>query len=118
MRRRHVLGGLIALPAATAAEAQQKLPRVGILFLRSPAALGPAERTIVPSLADLGWIDGKTVQIETRYADSDYGRLTALAAELVAAKPDVIVTYATGVLAARRATSTIPIVQATDSLGP
>src|SRR5882757_3310964 len=115
MRRRHFLAlTAAALPAGAKAQQPQRLPRVGILFLRPSAELGPSEVLIVPGLRDLGWIDGKTVHIEYRYSDSgDYDRLPSLAAELVAAKVDVIVTYATGVLPARQVTSTIPIVQAT-----
>src|SRR5260370_23940035 len=115
MRRRHLLAcPAAALPAGAKAQQPQRLPRVGILFLRPSAELGPSEVLIVPRLRDFGWIDGKTVHIEYRYSDSsDYDRLALLAAELVAAKVDVIVTYAAGVLAARRAPSTIPIVHAT-----
>jgi putative tryptophan/tyrosine transport system substrate-binding protein len=113
MKRRAVLAGLLAAPATAHAQQGKRLPSVGILFLRSPSELGPSERTVVPALAELGWIDGKTVHIEYRYADGNYDGLSAPAAELVAAQVDVIVTYATGVIAARRATATIPIVQAT-----
>ena len=68
---------------------------------------------LVPQLRDLGWIDGKTVQIEYRYADGNYDRLRPLAAELVAANVDVIVAYSIGVHAVWQTTKTIPIVQAT-----
>lgn len=106
------LGATVA--GSLAAHAQQaRVPRIGILFLRPAAELGPAERELLPSLGALGWIDGKTAQIEVRYADSDYSRLAPLATELVAARVDVLVTYATGVLAAAQVTSSVPIVQAT-----
>ena len=64
-------------------------------------------------LRDLGYIEGKTIDIERRFADGRADRLPALAAELVALKPDVIIAYGEGVFAVRRATSTIPIVMAT-----
>ncbi len=116
MRRRRLLAALpTVVLGAGGSLAQQRLPRVGILFLVSAAELGPAEALLVPRLRDLGWVDGKTVQIEYRYADNDYGRLRSLAAELVAANVDVIVTYSIGVHAAWQTTTTIPIVQA---IGP
>jgi putative tryptophan/tyrosine transport system substrate-binding protein len=64
-------------------------------------------------LRDLGYVDGKTVQVESRFADGREDRLPGLAAELVAINVDVIATYATGVYAAHDATATIPIVMAT-----
>ncbi|MCU0218461.1 ABC transporter substrate binding protein, partial [Mycobacterium tuberculosis] len=66
-------------------------------------------------LAALGYVDGKNLAIETRWLDgAPYDRLAELAQQLVALKVEVIVTYATpGVTAAKKATSTIPIVFAT-----
>jgi putative tryptophan/tyrosine transport system substrate-binding protein len=62
-------------------------------------------------LAALGYAEGKNIIIETRWAEGQYDRLVQLAAQLVDLKVDVLVTYATpGVLAAKRATTTIPIV--------
>jgi putative ABC transport system substrate-binding protein len=114
MKRRQLLAAMPAAMLATGgARAQPRLPRVGILFLRPGAELGPAEVLLVPQLRDLGWVDGKTVQIEYRYADGNPDRLRPLAAELVAAKVDVIVAYSLGVHAAWENTKTIPIVQAT-----
>jgi len=116
MRRRDLLatGAVALIPAAGRAQRPQRLPHVGFLFLRPEAELGnepPA--LIISSLRDFGWVDGKTVQIESRYGNGDIARLPALAAELVAAKVDVIVSYATGVLASWRTTQSVPIVQAT-----
>ncbi len=87
MKRRAVLAALLAAPAAGHAQQGKRLPSVGMLFLRSPAELGPAERTMVPALAELGWIDGKTVHIEYRYANGNYDGLSALAVELSLARP-------------------------------
>jgi hypothetical protein len=61
-------------------------------------------------LSDLGYVEGRNIHIEFRFAEGDEDRLPALAAELVALNVDVIVTYATGVYAAQRATTKIPIV--------
>ncbi len=64
-------------------------------------------------MSDLGYVEGKNIHLEFRSAEGDESRLPALAAELVALDVDVIVTYATGVFAAERATKTIPIIAAT-----
>src|SRR5262249_32904644 len=62
-------------------------------------------------LQELGWTDGRNIQIETRFAGADTGRIRAHAAELVALAPDVLVGHATpGTRALRQATSSIPIV--------
>jgi putative ABC transport system substrate-binding protein len=64
-------------------------------------------------LRDLGYVEGRNLHIELRSAEGHEDRLPGLATELVALNVDVIVTYATGVYAAQRATKTIPIVMAT-----
>jgi putative ABC transport system substrate-binding protein len=62
-------------------------------------------------LRDLGWVEGKNIVIESRWAEGNYDRLPELAAELVRLNVDILVTYAgIGALAAKRATTTIPIV--------
>jgi putative tryptophan/tyrosine transport system substrate-binding protein len=64
-------------------------------------------------LQELGWTDGRNIQIETRFAGADAGRIRAHAVEVVALAPDVIVSQTTGVIRAlRQATSSIPIVMA------
>jgi putative ABC transport system substrate-binding protein len=89
-----------------------RTPLVGVLAPQKstePASLQrePFER----GLRELGWVPGKTVVIEYRYAEGDMGRLAELADELVKLKPDVIVGRASqGIRAAQRATATIPIV--------
>src|SRR5262249_12826768 len=66
-----------------------------------------------PRLQELGWTDGRNIQIETRFGGADAGRIRAHAAELVALAPDVIVSNTTPVTRAlRQATSSIPIVMA------
>ena len=66
--------------------------------------------SVVIGLRDLGYVEGKNLHIEYRFAEGDQDRLAGLLAELVDLKVDVIVTHATGVYAAKRATATIPIV--------
>ena len=62
-------------------------------------------------LSELGYVEGKNIVIESRWADEQYDRLPALAAELVGLKVDVLLTYGTpGTVAAKRATAAIPIV--------
>ncbi len=114
MRRRELmlfLGG--AMTAARALRAQQKaVPVIGFLNTASP---GPYESRLAAfhqGLSETGYVEGQNVAIEYRWAEGHYDRLPALAADLVARKVDVIV--ATGAplsaLAAKTATSTIPIV--------
>src|SRR6266568_6456288 len=113
MDRRTFLAGTGAvLLVAPLAEAQQaaKVPRIGYL---SPnlAANPPQHEAFRQGLRDLGYAEGRNVVIEYRSAEGKFERLPALAAELVALKVDVIVTSETpAALAAKRATSTIPIV--------
>jgi putative ABC transport system substrate-binding protein len=78
----------------------------------APAPLRPID-SLKQRLHERGWIEGRNVQFEFRWADNDDTRYPALAAELVALPVDAIVTWSTpAVLAAKRATSTIPIVMA------
>jgi putative ABC transport system substrate-binding protein len=114
MRRREfvlLLGGVMM--AARCLRAQQKaIPVIGLLssFSRGPNPLGSGP--LAQGLSETGYVYGQNVAIEYRWADSNYDRLPALAADLVSRKVDVIVTQGgTPVaLAAKSATSTIPIV--------
>src|SRR5689334_20254658 len=85
------------------------MPVVGVLNATSPATfVGPFRQ----GLSDTGWVEGQNVTIEHRDADGHYDRLPALAVELVSRKVEVIVAPggAPSALAAKNATSTIPIV--------
>jgi putative ABC transport system substrate-binding protein len=96
------------------AEAQQpkKVPRIGFLTSGSSSTRSEAFRQ---GLGELGYVEGKNVIIEYRYAEGKLDRVRGLAAELVRLKVDVIVTGgATNTRAAKEATSTIPIVMAQD----
>lgn len=119
MKRREfiiVLGGAtLGWPLAARAQQADKVYRIGYLSLGSPAAEATRFNAFRAGLAALGYVDGKNLVIETRWLEGGkYGQLAELAAQLVDLKVDVIVTYATpGVSAAKRATTTIPIVFAT-----
>ena len=103
---------LLALSATSLAEAQQvrKVYRVGFLW-DSPAMFPDAIEAFRRGLRDLGWIEGQNIVIEYRWSEGRFDRLNDLAQELVQLKVDIIVSPSsiyTG--AAKRATSTIPIV--------
>src|SRR4051794_19555872 len=90
MRRREfitLLGGAAAWPIAS--HAQQKLPRIGTLSISSAQSEGKVMVSFVDGLRALGYVEGRTVDIDFRYADGDPTRLTSLAQELIALKPDV-----------------------------
>jgi putative ABC transport system substrate-binding protein len=99
------------------AEAQQlaRVPRIGFLIASSPSAMAPRLDAFRQGLRELGYVEGKTVVLEHRYADGRPDRLPALAAELTRLKVAVIVTSGpTATRPAKAATSTIPIVMAFD----
>ena len=98
-----------------AAQAQQpgKVPRIGFLGLASPSTFAPRIEAIRQGLRDFGYSEGTTATIEYRWAEGHYDRLPQLATELVRSNVDVIITHGTpGSLAAKQATTTIPIVMA------
>jgi len=105
--------GALAAPLAAYAQPKPRVWRVGFLAQRSrPAALDPDIYGAFPrGMRELGYVEGKNLVIEWRFADGSIERLAGLAKELAALKPDVIVAGATpSVQAAHRATATIPIV--------
>src|SRR5215510_14221036 len=94
-----------------AARAQQKLPTIGFLGANSPAVQRQWTAAFVQRLRELGWTEGSNIAIEYRWAQGRFDRSPELAAELVRLKVDVIVTHAAAnVIAAKQATSVIPIV--------
>jgi putative ABC transport system substrate-binding protein len=115
MRRRQfvgLLGGaaLAGWPRAGRAETG-KIARVGFVGLPGADSLPQRTEAFRGGMHDLGYQEGHNVIIEYRWADSDYNRLPALLAELIDLKMDVIVTHGTpGAMAAKQATSTVPIV--------
>jgi putative ABC transport system substrate-binding protein len=113
MDRRTFLAGtgavLLAAPLAVEAQEAAKVPRIG--WLGGSAAASPLREAFLQGLRDLGYVEGRTVVIEWRFAEEKLERLPALAAELVALKVDVIVTGSRpATVAAKQATRTLPIV--------
>src|SRR5580765_1755863 len=106
--------GAVLLAVALLAEAQQptKVPRIGFL---SGTSTNPRREAFGRGLRELGYVEGKNIVIEWRYAEGKFNRLPELAAELVRLKVDVIVTGGPNTTRpAKEATVTIPIVMAFD----
>jgi putative ABC transport system substrate-binding protein len=98
---------LWALCAATA-QPLATIPRIGVLAPGQPES-ARAVAAFRQGLRDLGYVEGQTIVLESRYADWQLDRFPALAAELVQLNPDVIfASAASGALAAKQATTTIP----------
>jgi ABC-type uncharacterized transport system substrate-binding protein len=116
MQRREfitLLGGAAATwPLAARAQGQNVLHRVGVLWhAGSQEEEGDYFTTFVQGFIDLGYVEGRTVAFEHRFANEQFDRFRALAAELVALKVDVLVTVTRpATAAAQSATKTIPIV--------
>jgi putative tryptophan/tyrosine transport system substrate-binding protein len=114
--RKKVIGlalGATLFAFCFSAEAQQpkKVPRIGWLGGNSSSAESPRVEAFRQGLRDLGYVEGKNIAIEYRYADARFDKLPALADELIRLKVDVLVTTATpAAQAAKNATRTIPIV--------
>ena len=106
------LGGVLAAPLASFAQQQRgKIPRIGYLDGVSASASASRAGVLRAGLRDLGYVEGKNVLIEFRWAEGKYERLPAMAAELVGLKVDVIVAASPpAVRAVQKATTTIPIV--------
>jgi putative ABC transport system substrate-binding protein len=116
MKRREfvLLMGGFAVVSTSAAYGQQsaKPPVVGFIVAGTQDSHGAWVAAFTQRLSELGWTDGRNVKIEYRWAAGDVGQTTQFAAEFVQRRVDVIVTSAYGVVAAKQATSIIPIVSA------
>ena len=114
MRRRQfitLLGGVaVAWPLAARAQQPAKLPTIGFLGTAAASAWGPWTAAFVQRLHELGWIEGRTVAIQYRWAEGRTDRFAEIAAEFVRIKVDVIVTGGNAAVAAKRASSAVPIV--------
>ncbi len=105
--------GLLMAPLAADAQQPAKVPRIGLLSPFSPSDAALWHQAFRQGLRDLGWVEGKNVSIEYRYAEGRTDRLPDLAADLVRLKVDIIVvSVTTDALSAKKATGTIPIVMA------
>ena len=115
MRRRQfikLLGGATAAWPFSVRAQQSAMPVIGFMSARSPDDTEPVLQAFLKGLGVAGFFDGQNVTIEYRWARGEYGRLPAFAAEFVQRRVNVLV--ATGgeasAVAAKKATSTIPIV--------
>jgi putative ABC transport system substrate-binding protein len=115
MKRREfiaLVGGLAgSSPFAARAQRPARLPTIGFLGATTSATANQWVSAFVARLRQLGWVEGRTVMIEYRWAEAHTERYAEIAAELVDHKVDVIVTWASApVLAAKHATAVVPIV--------
>ena len=117
MKRREVIallgGAAVAWPLPARAQQPQRMPRVGVLM--GVAEADPEGQARIAAfrlgLTDLGWVDGRNLRIEYRWAAGDADRIREYTAELVALAPDVLIGNGTAALAALRdATRSIPII--------
>jgi putative tryptophan/tyrosine transport system substrate-binding protein len=118
MKRRQfitLLGGAAAAwPLAARAQQPGKLPTIGFLGPNTRSAASEWVVALVQRLRELGWMEGRTITIEYRWAEGREERFPEIAAELVRLKVELIVTSGTqAVMASKKATSVIPIVFAT-----
>jgi putative tryptophan/tyrosine transport system substrate-binding protein len=116
MKRRDfikLVGGAAAWPITALAQQAGKVHQIGFLGGANAVGYAPQMKALRLGLQDFGYVEGKNLVLEERWAEGRYDRLPALAADLVARKVDVIVTQGTpAAIAAKRATTTIPIVMA------
>src|SRR5262245_66559783 len=104
-------GAFLAAPLVAAAQQAGKVYRVGYLILPTPASGSHIREAFSRRLRELGWVEGQNLIIESLSAEGNVARMPDLAAELVRRKVDVIVTPSpVAALAAKNATSSIPIV--------
>src|SRR5689334_5613 len=121
MRRREfirLIGGVVlSWPCGAIGQQAGKVPTIG--FLGTPAQSGWPVEAFDKRLRELGWIEGRTITIQYRWAEGRDERMTEFVAEFVRSRVDIIVTGGNAVSVAKQATSTIPIVfaVAVDPLG-
>jgi putative tryptophan/tyrosine transport system substrate-binding protein len=115
MKRREFItllgGGVAAWPLAARAQQSAKLPKIGLLGTGTPAVQGQWIAAFMQRMRELGWIEGRSVAFELRWAEARSERFTEIATEFLQFKVQIIMTYGTAaVTAAKQATSTIPII--------
>src|ERR1700758_2178149 len=107
---------LFALCVSTEAQQPKRVPKIGFLVVPSQLFFADRMESFRQGLQSLGYVEGKNIVIEYRYAEGKLDRLPELAAELVRLKVDIIVTAAPAVTqAAKEATNTIPIVMTNEA---
>jgi putative tryptophan/tyrosine transport system substrate-binding protein len=111
MRRRDVIGLLGSFAAAwpLKAEEQRQLRTIAIVG-NTALAYGPWAAALVERLGQLGWIEGRTLQIEYRWSEGRRERVVEIASELLSKKVDLIVTYGGAAVILKQATASVPIV--------
>jgi putative tryptophan/tyrosine transport system substrate-binding protein len=106
-----LLGGAAATwPLAARAQPGAKMPILGFLGTSTPVGWAQWTAAFIQRLHELGWVEGRTIRIECRWAEGRPERFIEIAAEFARLKLDVIFTAGTGIAAAKEATSLIPIV--------
>ena len=101
--------GIVFSPIGVDAQQREKIPKVG--YLSNSSSEAPGDSAFMQGLRDLGWVDGRTIVIEARYAGARSEQLPAMARDLVSRGVDVIAVWSPrAVVAVMEATSTIPIV--------
>jgi hypothetical protein len=94
-------GAAMAWPLAARAQQSVKLPKIGLLSSGTPAVQGQWVAAFVQRMRELGWIEGRTVVLEIRWAEGRPERFTEIAAEFVRLKVEVIMTYGTAAVTGR-----------------
>jgi putative ABC transport system substrate-binding protein len=114
VRRREFItllgGAAVGWPTAARAQQQGKVPTIGLLGAAAASVWRPWTDAFVQRLGELGWVDGRTVMIEYRWADGRPERFGEIADEFVRRNVDVIVTAESAAAAVKQATATIPII--------
>jgi len=106
-----LLGGAAAVwPLVAGAQQPPKLPTIGFLGTGAPSAWAPWTAAFVQRLHELGWIEGRTVAIQYRWAEGRAERFAEIAAEFVRLKVDVIVSGGNAAVAAKQASTVVPVV--------
>jgi len=116
MRRRDLItllgGAAVAWPLAARAQQGERMRRIGVLMaLAADDPEGQARMTAFQQgLAQLGWIDGRNVRIDTRWAAGDTNRYRSYAAELLEFAPDVVLAVGSAAMGPLQATRSVPVV--------
>jgi putative tryptophan/tyrosine transport system substrate-binding protein len=104
---------LLAAPLAAEAQPKRTTPRIAVLEVGSSSASSARTESFRKSVRELGYVEGRNIEITWRYADGTYARFSNLASELIGLRPDVLVSLDEwGIRALLKATTAIPIVMA------